>query len=1165
MSQKFQVRRGLKSELTANLLDVGEFGFCTDTKELFIGTSTGNKFLNDLNWSSISGKPTFATVATSGSYTDLTGRPTLSTVATSGSYTDLTNKPTIPSAYALPTASPTVLGGVKVGTGLSIDGTGILSATGGGGAGTVKSVNHISPDVNGDVTVPVPDVSTLATKADVQAVASGAPKGVYASVSALQTAFPTGDSNIYLVVGSDGTKEVENLVINSAPTAIASVTVTLNGVGKNVGVTTGLAHVANITITAPATTTGNATITLNSVGTAVAVTRGVKEVDTLTVTGTVGTSGNITITLEGTAYNVAVLSGDNAAAVVTKIAAVTYTGWTCVANTGNGTAVFTKSAEGTIASATTFSAGTTGTTATFAVTTVGSGDSIQAIAARVAAMTFTGWTQTVTGASNNVITFTATAIGTRAGTYSWSAGTTGSAGTSSSSVIGVGPDDVNGVATKIRNTAFTGWTTGGSGATITFTAVNPQTMGAPIFSGGTTGVTGTFAVSTPGVPVRTSDWYYWNGTSWIDGGQYQKVGAINDVATNTTQTWSSTKIQSQIGNLSLTNSVQNADFSNGMGSWGFPFQSSGATSFASGVATITGDGANAKTGLSQNLPFRGDSVIGHVIYFSIQAMVTDNLSSKLHFASSNAGTGDQPMADVTSPQANQWYTLSAQFTMDSSWLAGALPFIITAQYADAATQSGKVLNLRKPIVVDLTNAYGAGNEPDKSTFEPLFNKVGWFKDTLNAYQDDLNSKITKNKSVASILATNLVKNGSFTDGTSTSWTSVGANFSVVPGSNALTMTGSGAYQYIGAIQNLVVPWANDTDVLMLSAKMRTNDNTNLTDFKLRIYGSSPIVEANAFIYSPQANKDYIICAAAPVVGFTPGATVTVSMLADYSSTTTSNGKVITVSEVRIFNLTQIFGAGNEPDGEAMADQLRYVSWFEGTGNIFSPAATVADLSLLQLRPRGTASVKIDKVEQKPVYTSTANTSWSGWGNAGDLVSAQTGISSDNFGIDKTQTRIPHKFFGPIRTDSWISVLTGPNGRWFNGYGSHAFEAWNYRRTYRLSLTIALNGTVDMEDIGNIFTYSPTNLLVYPGGARFGRLQVGTDELDVNNSPLGTTFTNRTFTINGGPSNCFFGLQYLTSVATATTNGTTGQITWDANNIYVCVAPNTWKRAALATW
>lgn len=47
-------------------------------------------------WTQVTGKPTFATVATSGLYNDLSGRPTLSTVATTGNYSDLTNRPTIP-------------------------------------------------------------------------------------------------------------------------------------------------------------------------------------------------------------------------------------------------------------------------------------------------------------------------------------------------------------------------------------------------------------------------------------------------------------------------------------------------------------------------------------------------------------------------------------------------------------------------------------------------------------------------------------------------------------------------------------------------------------------------------------------------------------------------------------------------------------------------------------------------------------------------------------------------------------------------------------------------------------------------------------------------------------------------------------------------------------
>lgn len=36
-------------------------------------------------------------------------------------------------------------------------------------------------------------------------------------------------------------------------------------------------------------------------------------------------------------------------------------------------------------------------------------------------------------------------------------------------------------------------------------------------------------------------------------------------------------------------------------------------------------------------------------------------------------------------------------------------------------------------------------------------------------------------------------------------------------------------------------------------------------------------------------------------------------------------------------------------------------------------------------------------------------------------------------------------------------------------------------------------------------------------------------------------------------------------ASATATGTTGSVCWDADYIYICVAANTWKRSAIATW
>jgi hypothetical protein len=48
LSQKIQIKRGIRENLTFSL-SVGEMAFCTDTKELFIGTSSGNHLIGGIN------------------------------------------------------------------------------------------------------------------------------------------------------------------------------------------------------------------------------------------------------------------------------------------------------------------------------------------------------------------------------------------------------------------------------------------------------------------------------------------------------------------------------------------------------------------------------------------------------------------------------------------------------------------------------------------------------------------------------------------------------------------------------------------------------------------------------------------------------------------------------------------------------------------------------------------------------------------------------------------------------------------------------------------------------------------------------------------------------------------------------------------------------------
>jgi hypothetical protein len=100
-SQRIQHRRGSAAEWTVNnpILFAGELGYETDTTRIKFGDGV-TQWVN------------------------------LAYVGQFGA-NDLSNGPTIPSAYTLPIASSSTLGGVRIGAGISIDGSGIISASAG--------------------------------------------------------------------------------------------------------------------------------------------------------------------------------------------------------------------------------------------------------------------------------------------------------------------------------------------------------------------------------------------------------------------------------------------------------------------------------------------------------------------------------------------------------------------------------------------------------------------------------------------------------------------------------------------------------------------------------------------------------------------------------------------------------------------------------------------------------------------------------------------------------------------------------------------------------------------------------------------------------------------------------------------------------------------------
>lgn len=93
--------------------------FATKFKEFTAGSATS------VPWSGVTGKPTFATVATSGSYNDLTNKPTIPSLSGYATQNWVTSQGYLTS---IPAATASVLGGVKIGSNISVS-SGTISLT----------------------------------------------------------------------------------------------------------------------------------------------------------------------------------------------------------------------------------------------------------------------------------------------------------------------------------------------------------------------------------------------------------------------------------------------------------------------------------------------------------------------------------------------------------------------------------------------------------------------------------------------------------------------------------------------------------------------------------------------------------------------------------------------------------------------------------------------------------------------------------------------------------------------------------------------------------------------------------------------------------------------------------------------------------------------------
>jgi len=170
----------------------------------------------------------------------------------------------------------------------------------------------------------------------------------------------------------------------------------------------------------------------------------------------------------------------------------------------------------------------------------------------------------------------------------------------------------------------------------------------------------------------------------------------------------------------LQNLVGNGDFSGGATVWAH-YDSAFTT--ANNIATITGNGGQPSTSLIQTKT--GGEITGHKVYARITFMTTNSVCNKIYMRIQGSANSEYADATINTPSQNQWYTKSAILASTGN---GNLNVGISETYTDAATANGKVMEVQYVSAIDLTIAFGVGNEPTQAQMDTIMSSYpnSWF-------------------------------------------------------------------------------------------------------------------------------------------------------------------------------------------------------------------------------------------------------------------------------------------------------------------------------------------------------------------------------------------------------------------------------------------------------
>lgn len=184
-------------------------------------------------------------------------------------------------------------------------------------------------------------------------------------------------------------------------------------------------------------------------------------------------------------------------------------------------------------------------------------------------------------------------------------------------------------------------------------------------------------------------------------------------------------LSNSIDSFSYFNFVTNGNF-NGTMNWDAGTGTGTSTlSEASNILTISGTGAGSTPRASQTTSVKLIANKKILIRATLKVLNSTAIVVFLSFTDNTFTTRGtyQGTRTVNNPTENTEYKFNAVLTVASGYDAIDGRIYIAHQYSSAVNSTGKTMEVKEVLAIDLTSLYGAGNEPSAADCENIFRFV----------------------------------------------------------------------------------------------------------------------------------------------------------------------------------------------------------------------------------------------------------------------------------------------------------------------------------------------------------------------------------------------------------------------------------------------------------